>query len=71
MNSEREIDESLREAGHNLTNRLALRTVIFGRPRLFPSTWDEARWDNFATRHQAVIEATQQLIMAETTTLDP
>lgn len=66
MKSEREIDESLRESGYNLSNRLALRTVIFDRPRLFPSTWDEARWEGFTRTHQGVIDATRKLIANET-----
>ena len=70
MNSESKIDESLREAGHNLTARLALRTIVFDRPRLFPPSWNEARWENFASRHKTIIEATQKLIMIESATSD-
>ena len=66
MNSESKIDESLREAGHNLTARLAMRTLIFDRPRLFPPSWDEARWEGFTITHQGTIDVMRKLIVNET-----
>lgn len=67
MKSEIEIDESLRKARHNLTVRLALRTIIFDRPRLFPSTWNETRWEVFASTHQGIIDTMRKLIANEIT----
>lgn len=62
MMNEKVIDRKLSDCGLNLTTRLAMRTILFERPRLFPASWDDARWDQFEKSHERTIEEMQKIL---------
>ncbi len=63
---EKTLDKNLQEDGINLIKRLALRTLIFDRPKLYPSSWSDQKWESFKQKNIEIITQMKSFVLYET-----
>ncbi len=60
---EKELNEKLIKEGLNLGKRLVFRTIVFNRPKLYPSSWGDDRWQSFEHKNFKQINQMKEFVL--------